>query len=247
MTRAWKRALAVLVGVAALQIDAAAQCPGPDGLDGGPCCTPAQPSYPMVRNFRQDSFEICWRDCNPEFERVCRAEWTQFASQLTPCKIGMYTLRLKDAAGTIKWRGRIRLQYSRTWAEVDATGQQYQVWRYLANGNLRPTAAAGPMPCPVPPCVTDFGNVHYTGYVDQAENCATGKLEHTWMLTHQCDVIDHAGGFPARRVLPPRPRLHLRRPGRGVRDRPAPARRGRRWSVRGRTTPDRRRDPEPGL
>jgi hypothetical protein len=41
-----------------------------------------------------------------------------------------------------------------------------------------------------------LGNVRYTGYLDQVENCVTGALEWAWMLSHVCDSIDHAPGFP---------------------------------------------------
>lgn len=72
------------------------------------------------------------------------------------------------------------------------------MWRFLANGDLRPTAAAGPIPCPVPPCSPAFGNrVKFTGYIDYAQSCAAaGGLQIAWMLTHACDFIDHAPGFP---------------------------------------------------
>jgi len=202
MKNGWIRStVACLFGALALQSTASAQC-RPDRLDGGPCCTIAQPDIPRPRSFRQNSFQICWRECDVENVSNCSVEWTLGTTSFAPCAIRRMDVRMRDAAGTIKWAGRVRLQYSRTWQEDDATGIARQVWRFLANGDLRPTAAAGLSPCPVPPCATAFGGrVRFTGYVDMAQPCfvapgTTPPRDFAWMLTHACDVLDHAPGFP---------------------------------------------------
>jgi len=198
----WKTIAASLLGIAALQLTAEAQCPVPDGLDGGPCCALAQPNVPIPKAFRQETMQICWLDCDVEQVDICRAEWSLGTTNLSPCAIRKMELKIKDAAGAIKWRGRMNVQYSRTWLEIDATGAQVQVWRYLANGDLRPTANTGPSPCPVPPCAGQFnGRVKYTGYIDMAKPCQTGPVANqgrsfAWMLTHACDEIDHHAAFP---------------------------------------------------
>ena len=46
-------------------------------------------------------------------------------------------------------------------------------------------------------------NVRFTGFVDYARSCADNLYEHAWMLTHQCDQIDHAPGFPRAGVFHP--------------------------------------------
>jgi hypothetical protein len=183
---------------------AAAQCLGPDNLSNGPCCTQTQVNAPRLPNFQQDSLYICWKDCNVELIQTCRAAW----SGPTPpedCRNYAKRLRLKDGAGVVKWNARIKLRYSRTWIETDPNGNDHQVWRYLANGDMRPTAAAGPVPCPVPPCAAAHGQkVRYTGYVDYALDCAAGGLrEFAWMLSHECDLIDHAPGFPRAGIFHP--------------------------------------------
>lgn len=188
-----------LLTVAALQAGAAAQLPcTPDGLDGGPCCTPAQPVYPIVPSFRQGSQGICWRDCDVAALQNYKATWTASAVPFNPCFVQRMILTLSNpSSGAVHWKGQMSLQYSRTWNEIDSSGAQLQVWRYLANGNLRPTSAAGPIPCPVPPCAPVFGNsVRFTGYVDYVQDCATGAKQYAWMLTHACDRFDHAPGFP---------------------------------------------------
>lgn len=174
----------------------------PDGLDGGPCCTPAQPNVPFPGSFKQDSLQICWRDCDVETVLGCSARWTLAAANFAPCTVTRMSLELRDASGTVKWRGRFFVQYSRTWQEADAITDPRQVWRFLVNGDLRPTAAAGPIPCPVPPCAPVHGNrVRFTGYIDMARSCAPSTTpppgpEFSWMLTHACDGIDHQPGFP---------------------------------------------------
>src|SRR5262249_54103797 len=51
-----------------------------------------------------------------------------------------------------------------------------------------------------------FGNrVRFTGYVDYAFDCSTssGITERAWMITHACDAIDHAAGYPRAGVFHP--------------------------------------------
>jgi hypothetical protein len=165
-------------------------------LDGGPCCAATVPNAPRVPNFGQTSLQICWWRCDVNTLDTCEAAW----SSPTPpddCRNYAKRLRIKDAAGIVKWNGRIKLRYSRTWLETDPSGAQWQVWRFLANGDLRPTSPGGPGACPIPPCAAPNGNkVRYTGYVDYALDCTGGLREFAWMLTHACDRFDHVAGFP---------------------------------------------------
>jgi len=200
--------VAPLLSLAAMQSQASAQCITPDGLDGGPCCTPASPNVPIPRQFRQEALSICWTDCDVESVMDCSAEWSLGSTNLSPCAVRNMTLRIRDGGGAVIWTGRIIVQYSRTWVESGPTGAPIQVWRYLANGDLRATAALGPDPCPMPPCaIPHGGRVKYTGYIDMAKPCqpAIGApaRQHAWMLTHACDFIDHQPGFPRGGVFHP--------------------------------------------
>ena len=56
--------VAPFLALAAMPSSAAAQCIIPDGLDGGPCCTPATPNVPIIQRFRQSALGICWKDCD---------------------------------------------------------------------------------------------------------------------------------------------------------------------------------------
>jgi hypothetical protein len=184
----------------ALQLLASAQCPIPDQLDGGPCCTLAQEKLPFFPKVTQDTLGICWRDCNVDQVALCRAIWTNVPLQQATgsnCGIRTMDLRLLDTTGIVKWRGRMRLTYARTWLETPPTGIVVQVWRFLVNGDLSPSAAVGPIPCPVPPCAPANGNrVRFTGYLDYALDCSNNVFQNAWMLTHACDFIDHHSGFP---------------------------------------------------
>ena len=69
-------AAAALLAGFALVAEASAQCLGPDGLAGGPCCTNTTPNAPRVPNFVQDSLSICWQDCDVDAISVCEAAWS---------------------------------------------------------------------------------------------------------------------------------------------------------------------------
>jgi hypothetical protein len=187
---------APILALLVFQALASAQCLVPDNLDGGPCCSTAQPLVPTVRAFRQRAFNICWRDCAPQSVVPCVADWKPFATSTSPCKTQLMRLRLRTPSGILQWRGNFEVRYSRTWEESQSSGKRLQVWRYLVNGDLRPTAAAGAVPCPVPACALPNGNrVRFTGYIDVALNCGSGAVEYAWMLNHDGDLIEHAPGF----------------------------------------------------
>jgi hypothetical protein len=173
-------------------------------LDGGPCCTLTFLRLPRFPGFAQPSLDICWQNCTPNMVLNVTAVWTPpvpppqpFPGVPPPCNLFVSGVTIFSAPGVVGWQGTLRLQYSRTWMETTPGGGFMQVWRFLVNGDLRPTAAAGPVPCPVPNCAAAFNNrVRWTGYVDYAQNCGSLVWSQAWMLDHECDFIDHAPGFP---------------------------------------------------
>jgi hypothetical protein len=185
---------------------ASAQCPLPDNLDGGPCCALTTEVLPPLPTFFQNSLDICWRDCNVDQVRGVNAKFTPLPT-VHNCGERMVRAQFFDpASGLLTWSGVLRLTYSRTWMEgglPPATGRQ--VWRFLANGDLRPTSAAGAVPCPIPSCTAAFKTVRFTGYIDYAQRCNVfpAQFEEAWMLTHVCDAVDHAPGFPRAGVFHP--------------------------------------------
>ena len=209
--RALNCILSGLVGLFIWSGLAAAQCPIPDQLDGGLCCTTAGLKLPGFPNFNQPALEICWRDCSVNAVLAYTATWKNFNLQIgqpgtvSPCGERMVTLELRAPGGVLHWAGTLRFQYSRTWMETNTAGTALQVWRFLINGDLRSVVGL-PIPCPVPACAPAFGNsARFTGYMDIARNCAiaAGPFQRAWMLSHVCDFVDHAPGFPRAGVFHP--------------------------------------------
>jgi hypothetical protein len=201
-----KSVLVALLGLFTWSRTAAAQCPQPDGLDGGPCCAVASETLPNFPNFAQRALEICWLDCNVNAVLPYTARWKHLPFKagtiggptVAPCGESLATVELRDGAGVLQFSGTLRLQYSRTWQETGPGGFPLQVWRFLVNGDLRAVGATV-APCPLPPCAAAFGgNVRFTGYLDQSTSCALvpAVFQQAWMLTHACDFIDHRPGFP---------------------------------------------------
>lgn len=176
-----------------------AQCPQPDWLDDVGECVFASPSLPAFPAVQTLSVGICWSDCAVESQNPVLAKWGQLRPAQTAvipplCTVYIARLDLADpVTGVNEWGGPIRCFYSRTWVENDSLGRQIQVWRFLTNGDLRPTAAAGPTPCPVPPCAAAFTNrVHFSGHLDVAVQCSTGQRSIAWSLNHECDWWSHS-------------------------------------------------------
>jgi len=204
-----KSVLFALVGVLVWNGVAAAQCMGPDGLDGGPCCAQATLNLPNFPNFNQKAIEICWKDCNVSSVVPYTAHWKNVlikpgtvGGSTLPC--GEFTMTLDLLAGTaVQWTGTFLFQYSRTWEETDPSGGTLQVWRFLINGDLRTVGPIG-LPCPVPVCAPANGNrVHFSGYMDEAGICGTILFQRAWMITHACDSFHHVAGFPRAGVFHP--------------------------------------------
>jgi hypothetical protein len=147
---------------------ASAQCPLPDNLDGGPCCERTELRLPDFPRFEHRALDICFRGCDFASTDV-RASWTApipaRRGLIGPvCGLYVSSLTLTDPSGSVTWRGRMRLTYSRTWIE-SATNTRYQVWRFLVNSDMAPSSAGVSSPCGVPNCAAAFGNrVRFTGY-----------------------------------------------------------------------------------
>lgn len=194
--------LASFVLTATLSATAAAQCLTPDGLDPSTAgCSPAFTQVPQ-RGFQQQALGLCFRDCALESQANYTAQWgalnpvgPNIPGALPSC--AWYVARLRIFIGSaLQWDGQMHFTYARTWAEAGTSGAPIQVWRYLVNGDLRPTGNTA-LPCGVPACAAPNGMVvRFTGYVDYARDCGTTLTERAWMISHACDTIDHTAGFP---------------------------------------------------
>lgn len=194
---------AAAVSLLAFAPAALAQCPAPDGLDGGACWGAASATLPEFTGAEQDALRITWRNCAVEDATGYRARWGRFRPAQRPtiptlCSVYVARLELfETAGGSLAFTGALRVFYSRTWLETTEEGRELQVWRYLLNGDLAPRAGAGTPPVGIPPCEGAFGNkVQFTGYIDVARHCPSGPTLIAWSLNHDCDALSHVGGFP---------------------------------------------------
>ncbi|MBI1850423.1 MAG: hypothetical protein HYR85_08780 [Planctomycetes bacterium] len=190
-------------GVAATP--ASAQC-GPDGLSG-PCCTPAGATLPAFPALTTDVRFICFESCQRRLDRplclVLGAPTAPVRGGGPVC--GLYTIRATvktcGTPGQVLWSGTLRAQYVRNWLEIDTFGNQLGSWRFLLNADLVPSAlvTAQTNPCVKPGCVSTFGRVYFSGYIDYAFDCINGRWLTSGALNHDKDFIAHASftGRPA--------------------------------------------------
>ncbi len=202
--------VATLTLVLGLAVQSAAQCNVSDGLDAGPACGTGPFVWLNQASFKQPSLGICWKDCGVDATAGYTASWGGLAPILAgtppaPMCAWYSTALILMQGNTIRWVGKFHATYSRTWTEIDNSGQALQVWRYLVNGDLAPVTAS-PGPCAAPPCAASFGNVaRFTGYIDYAQSCVIpgAPVLQAWMITHACDAIDHQAGYPRQGVFHP--------------------------------------------
>lgn len=180
------------------------QCPMPDGFDGNNDCIGVFPTVtlPEFPPMEVESTLICWKDCSVETQVPVIARWGRLRPATKGripalCSVYLSRLDLVDpASGDVAWTGAVSTFYARTWVENDGDGRQYQVWRFLTNGNMRALAAAGAAPCPVPACAASFGGrVHFFGHLDVAEECASGQRFLAFSFDHDCDEYHHRAGY----------------------------------------------------
>jgi hypothetical protein len=166
-----------------------AQCLTPDHADG-PCCS-------TVTNFTLPSFppqtlpgqSICWDSCNVSSQLCAQVKLT--APLLSKC--GQYTVDLSTTdcgAGLPQLKGKLNLDYTRTWDEFPTTGQTIQVWRFLVKADLS-LAGTSTGACPFPSCLPAHPTAFYYGYLDYAYNCFAGTWEPALVLYHGCDKFQH--------------------------------------------------------
>lgn len=190
---------AALLALTGFSGRAAAQCFTPDGLDG-PLPPTCQPANLTSTDFAvsQRAVGICWRQCGVDATAAYKATWSKMIPSVNTAgtvDCGWFTTRVQLSQSTLSWIGTLNAHYSRTWFEGNPAAP-LQVWRYLVNGDLRPTSTtAGP--CALPPCAAPNGmKVHFSGYIDYAIDCNSGQRFDAWMITHGCDSVDHAVGYP---------------------------------------------------
>jgi hypothetical protein len=193
----WVRCSLALALLVLFAPTAPAQCFGPDFLDIGNCCQPAQPNLPDFPPVLLPALGICWKDCAVDETRNLRVDITP--PGVVTC--GQYVSELKvldDLSGAIVLEGALVLDYTRTWIETMPSGDLVQVWRFVAKVDLISVGAGAFFPCVTPECVTPAGpyqRAFYYGYMDFAGCDGPVFGQNALVLYHNCDRFIHADGL----------------------------------------------------
>jgi hypothetical protein len=178
---------------------APAQCFGPDGLEIGPCCAQTIANVPQFPSAAVPGLGICWSACNVAGTQNVRVDWT--TPRQASCGEYDTLLTVSDSgSGAPLLTGKLVLDYTRTWLEVDPAGGSQQVWRFAAKADLFTVPGVPPL-CPVPTCLPSVGTqptAFFYGYVDYASCSAAGPWENVLVLYHACDRFIHAPGLSDR-------------------------------------------------
>lgn len=189
-------AAVVACGLIAGAAPATAQCFGPDLLDVGPCCQPTVPVLPPFPSASLPGLGICWTQCTVTNQRPLKVSWTAPVAPI--CSEFSSTLTITDGtSGTPLMAGPLVLDYTRTWQEIDPSGNMTQVWRFTAKVDLAPLMTTTP-PCPVPSCLSPVGpysTAFFYGYVDYSSCNAAGPWDNVLVLYHAGDRFIHAPGL----------------------------------------------------
>jgi len=176
---------------------ASAQCFGPDGLDLAPCCMPVVPNLPAFPAASLSGLGACWDRCTQGLQRTLKVAWA------TPGQPACteYTTQLDvfdGVSGLPLMSGKMVLDYTRTWTEIDPAGSPIQVWRFAAKADLAWVPGGAIVNCPVPPCLPPVGphpTAFFYGYVDYAACNVAGPWENVLVLSHAPDRFIHAPGL----------------------------------------------------
>ena len=178
---------------------ASGQCPQPDGFSG-PCCTQTTPNLPQLPGAQISSLGVCWDHCVPTDQEQIRILWQTPAQ--TACAQYTAPIDVFDSAGAPIMTGKLVLDYTRTWTEIDPAGNQHQVWRFVAKADMSPVTTAGTVPaCPVPACLLPTGahqTAFFYGYVDYARPCGSLAFRNSIVLHHTPDFFIHKPGLSDR-------------------------------------------------
>jgi hypothetical protein len=176
---------------------ASAQCFGPDGLDLGPCCGPVVPNLPAFPAASLPALGACWDRCTQGLQQTLKISWNTPAQPA--CTEYTTQLLVNDGtSGLAMLTGTMVLNYTRTWTEIDPTGNAVQVWRFAAKADLS-WVPGGPVPnCVFPPCLAPAGphpTAFFYGYVDYAACNVAGGFENVLVLVHMPDRFIHQPGL----------------------------------------------------
>lgn len=191
--------ITTVVAAAALYLspDARSQCVGPDNLDVGTCCGTATPNFPIWTQGIETGLGICWDNCAPAATTDLVVSW--IPPQPNGCASYTSDLSVTLPSGAPLMKGVMSLDYTRTWFEVNSSGQDVQVWRFLVKVDMAAAAVPGPI-CPIPDCLPPLGGeptAFFYGYLDYATVCVSPAIvyQHALVLFHGCDFLIHKPGL----------------------------------------------------
>ncbi|MCK6446487.1 MAG: hypothetical protein L6Q99_08865 [Planctomycetes bacterium] len=175
---------------------ARAQCL-PDGLDQGPCCLSTFPNLPAFPNMPGLSVRwLAFNNCNVAANatmcaRIFPPQPKQFQGAFA-CGAFDIPIRLRQCGLNIGlWSGTLNGYYSRNWQAASTVGTALTVWRFVVNGDLKPSTNVPNNQNFRPACQPFTQSVYFTGYIDYALDCSTNTWQVAWMLTHECDAVHH--------------------------------------------------------
>jgi hypothetical protein len=111
---------------------------------------------------------------------------------------GEYTADFQsfDCGSAPQLKGKLHLDYTRTWEEYPVVGAFSQVWRFLVKADLGTSTTI--FGCQVPSCLGTHPTAFYEGYLDYSFDCSSGTWESALVLFHGCDKYQHDPLFSAR-------------------------------------------------
>ncbi len=182
-------------------------CSFPDGFAAaGNCCELTGASLPAAfPSVEQEIRYIVWRRCAlTRNKTLCvdigAPQLKTYEGQTIGC--GTYTIpftmRTCGAQEIPIFTGELNATHVRTYVEEDffKLEPDRQVWRFLINGDLEPSAFLvdryGTNPN-IPQCFTEFGDrIHWFGYIEYRRECDSGRQwSAEWVLDHECDRYHH--------------------------------------------------------
>ena len=173
---------------------AAAQCFLPDNLTG-PCWEPTELLLPDLPGWELEGSGICYNQC----AATSKQQTLLVYDPPVPNGCGQFLSSMKVvdmASGFTVMSGVVTLDYTRTWHEANsATGDDYQVWRFIAKVDLERTSQIPPNACYIPASIgpnSPYNEAFWYGYLDWAQNCQTGQFSNVSVLFNNCDdFISH--------------------------------------------------------
>ena len=192
-----KSALLLFVLVALCTAPVSAQCFMPDGFDAPGCCVNVMPTLPQFQQGILTAQFACLFNCDVEETADCEIAIGNQIMLPSFCDTPFAPIQIFSGDFNVSNTFMI-MKYSGSWEEINANGQNIQVWRFLVNIEmvLNPSSTTVPTPCPIPPCQANAGKrIFFVGHLDYIRPCIAGVTvpprPAAISLTHYCGRFSH--------------------------------------------------------